>query len=119
MTRRPSAFVLSLFLSLFAAACNRSENLGSLSVDSGLSGDGGLPGDGTGQAGNDGGLNDAGGCAGKACLQPLGTSCVTDGMCQSGFCVDKVCCNTACTGTCMTCDAAGSAGTCSQAAACP
>src|SRR5262249_45350547 len=42
--------------------------------------------------------------AGEAC------GCATD--CQSGFCVDGVCCNTACTETCMACNTQESMGTC-------
>ena len=41
-------------------------------------------------------------------LQPLGTACVNPSDCQSGFCVDGVCCNTACS--------AGACDACSQAA---
>ncbi|HXU01088.1 MAG TPA: hypothetical protein VN903_08855 [Polyangia bacterium] len=37
-------------------------------------------------------------------------SCASD--CQSQFCVGGVCCNTACTGTCMACDVQGSPGIC-------
>ena len=36
--------------------------------------------------------------------------------CASGFCVNNVCCNSACTGTCMSCSLAGSVGTCSPIA---
>ena len=42
--------------------------------------------------------------AGEAC------GCASD--CTSNFCVDGVCCSTACTEACKTCAAAGSAGTC-------
>ena len=41
-----------------------------------------------------------------------GDTCSCDGDCHSGFCVDGVCCNTACTGTCMACNVQGSPGTC-------
>jgi len=41
-----------------------------------------------------------------------GDTCTCDNDCQSGFCVDGVCCNTACTGTCMACNVQGSPGTC-------
>jgi hypothetical protein len=44
-----------------------------------------------------------------------GAPCTANAMCASGFCVDGVCCTTACTGTCMTCAAAGSVGTCMPA----
>ena len=39
---------------------------------------------------------------------PLGTTCGTDGVvCASGFCVDKVCCESACSGVCKTCIKSG------------
>lgn len=45
---------------------------------------------------------------------PLGSDCseAPDG-CASGFCVDDVCCDTACEGECSTCVASGNEGTCS------
>jgi hypothetical protein len=49
-------------------------------------------------------------CASAA---PLGGACTTASGCASGFCVGGVCCNSACTGTCLSCNAPGSAGTCS------
>jgi len=57
-----------------------------------------------------------------------GDACACAGDCQSGFCVDGVCCNTACTESCKSCDVQGSPGTCSfvpaggaprEASACP
>jgi hypothetical protein len=47
--------------------------------------------------------------------QPLGTSCVVATDCESGFCADGVCCNTACTDTCLSCALQGSVGTCMPA----
>ena len=41
-----------------------------------------------------------------------GLACSCDSQCKSGFCVDGVCCDKACTGTCMTCALASSLGTC-------
>jgi hypothetical protein len=38
--------------------------------------------------------------------------CTEAAQCASGFCVDGVCCNEACTGTCFSCNQAQSAGTC-------
>jgi hypothetical protein len=47
---------------------------------------------------------------------PQGSACLAgDHQCQSGHCVDGVCCNSVCTGTCMACSAAktgGANGTC-------
>lgn len=47
----------------------------------------------------------------------LGDSCTTAGYCHSGKCVDGVCCNTACGGSCDRCDLPGSKGTCTIVAA--
>jgi hypothetical protein len=43
-----------------------------------------------------------------------GSACLCDGDCLSGFCVENVCCNTACTGGCYTCSSSSSIlpGTC-------
>ncbi|MBW2527656.1 MAG: hypothetical protein JRI23_25970, partial [Deltaproteobacteria bacterium] len=52
-------------------------------------------------------------CGSGQCL-PLaanGTSCALGSECQSGFCADGVCCNTACGGPCDECDT-GTVGTC-------
>jgi hypothetical protein len=48
-----------------------------------------------------------------------GGACAKATDCASGFCVDGVCCNTACTGQCEACDVAGSAGTCSPVSGAP
>jgi hypothetical protein len=53
----------------------------------------------------------AGHCAAD---QALGQACAAGSQCTSGLCVDDVCCNSTCTGTCQSCDLAGSAGTCTQ-----
>lgn len=48
-----------------------------------------------------------------------GAACVSAEQCQSGFCTDGVCCNSACSGVCETCAAAKGAsadGVCSPAA---
>lgn len=42
-----------------------------------------------------------------------GQNCESEGDCQSGFCVDGVCCNEACDGDCMTCTDQG-LGSCQQ-----
>ncbi len=46
-----------------------------------------------------------------------GAACTRAGECQSGFCVDGVCCSSACTGACNACNLAGSTGTCGVASA--
>jgi serine/threonine-protein kinase len=48
---------------------------------------------------------------------PVGAACATASQCTSGFCVDRVCCDIACTGKCMACTArkkfsGGGDGTC-------
>jgi hypothetical protein len=45
--------------------------------------------------------------------RPAGSSCSRNPDCQSGlFCVDGVCCTSACNGTCESCNLPASAGTC-------
>ena len=51
----------------------------------------------------------AGHCAAD---QAAGQTCASGSQCTSGVCVDDVCCNTTCTGTCQACDLAASPGVC-------
>ncbi|MDI1483685.1 MopE-related protein [Polyangium sp. y55x31] len=51
------------------------------------------------------------------CEEPNGSACAANGECQSGICVDGVCCNSACNGDCQTCNKAGSVGTCAAVVA--
>ena len=51
----------------------------------------------------------AGSCGTKA----NGSSCTAGTQCTSGNCVDTVCCDTACTGTCQACDLPTTLGMCS------
>jgi hypothetical protein len=44
-----------------------------------------------------------------------GAPCAAGAACASGFCTDGVCCTSDCAGTCMTCAAVGSLGTCMPA----
>jgi RHS repeat-associated protein len=46
----------------------------------------------------------------------FGLGCTTGSQCPTGFCVNGVCCDTACTNQCMACNQAGSLGTCSAKA---
>jgi len=46
-----------------------------------------------------------------------GTACTTNSQCANDHCVDKVCCESACTGTCYTCASTASPGMCVPAAA--
>ncbi|MBX7098953.1 MAG: hypothetical protein K1X89_14685, partial [Myxococcaceae bacterium] len=53
---------------------------------------------------------------GSGMLKAPGASCGSAGECASQFCVDGVCCSSACTGACQACSAArtgGTSGTCS------
>jgi len=43
-----------------------------------------------------------------------GESCTDSGQCDSGFCVDDVCCENECIGICKRCDVAGALGECSD-----
>jgi hypothetical protein len=43
-------------------------------------------------------------CGISVCQRCLGAFCATDDECNSGFCVDGVCCNVACDVVCATCD---------------
>ncbi len=61
--------------------------------------------------GNETGVDCGGGGPCPGC--PNGTTCGTGTECATGNCVDGRCCNTSCTGLCMTCNASGKAGTCS------
>ncbi len=43
---------------------------------------------------------------------PLGAACAADAACGSGFCVDGICCDTACDAACGTCTVPGAEGHC-------
>lgn len=65
----------------------------------------------------DSGDSGAGGTVSGAAGAPdlgteLGASCADGKDCESGRCADGVCCNEACDGVCMRCDAHGARGTC-------
>jgi len=54
-------------------------------------------------------------CDGQgACKKDNGQGCAAGTECVSGLCVDGFCCDTGCTGTCQSCDVAGSEGTCTN-----
>ena len=53
-------------------------------------------------------------CGGTHCKKCNGDACALAADCGSANCVDGVCCNMACTATCMACNVAGSVGTCSN-----
>jgi hypothetical protein len=56
-------------------------------------------------------------CDNGRCRPPQinGGACTRALQCQSGFCVDGVCCGTACTGACEACNNVGALGTCGAA----
>jgi hypothetical protein len=61
-------------------------------------------------------------CQSNACVAKLaqGAACTAGGQCPAGFCAQGVCCDSACAGTCQSCnDPAnpGGRGTCGQASA--
>ncbi len=60
-------------------------------------------------------------CANGGCgFQVQGGVCGATSQCASGLtCVSGICCNTACTGACSSCNLAGKVGTCSPVAAGP
>lgn len=43
---------------------------------------------------------------------PAGSGCGCDAQCASGICVDGICCDRRCDGTCEACDVSGKLGTC-------
>ncbi|HRI68748.1 MAG TPA: VCBS repeat-containing protein, partial [Polyangium sp.] len=55
--------------------------------------------------------------AGACSRAPNGSTCTIAAECTSGFCVDGVCCNNSCQGSCMMCNTPAAMGTCT--AACP
>jgi hypothetical protein len=83
----------------------------------GMTGSGGMRGAGTGGMVGSGGATSAAGSGGAAGAppRPQGSACTADGSCQSGHCVEGVCCDKACTTGCSSCRAANTGvgeGTC-------
>lgn len=56
-------------------------------------------------------------CLGGICKKNQAESCSGGSECASNYCSDGVCCNTACTDTCKSCNITGSVGTCTNVAA--
>ena len=51
-----------------------------------------------------------------SCKLASGQKCANQAACATGYCVDTICCGSACAGTCQACDLPGTAGTCSMVA---
>ena len=53
-------------------------------------------------------------CRGNIChrVEPQGLACSEDDLCQTGHCVDGVCCDSDCLGQCQACNLTGALGTC-------
>ena len=89
-------FALAIVAALAAAGCHSSHGGGGLKVDGGhrrkSCGDGGV-------------------------RQTNGAACGCNADCASDFCVDGVCCNSACTETCKSCNTPSAPGVCSFIAA--
>jgi hypothetical protein len=71
---------------------------------------GGSSGGGGGSRMPDGGAT--AGSGGSTMLPPPNQNCTVAAQCASGFCVDGVCCDTACDGACQSCSLTGKVGTC-------
>jgi hypothetical protein len=126
MSRAYRALVLGVCFVGLLGACTTSGNglppKVEPSDDSTLTGGGGAggagtPGDGgtSGAAGADaaGGRTVVGNCVRPEKTKSLGAACGCHDECDSGSCVDGVCCSSACNGTCQACNVPGKAGTCS------
>ena len=119
MFRAYFASVLGVVLAGLLGACTTSaKGLAVPSDDSALGGGGSGAGD---SGGNSGGVSGEGGgtrpMPGK-CDRPekqkaSGVACGCDLECDSGKCVDGVCCSGACDGTCQACNVPGKMGACS------
>lgn len=55
----------------------------------------------------------------KLTLPPVGTACVNDGECVTGFCTDGVCCERRCGDACEACAETGAVGRCLQVTGAP
>ncbi|HJX53884.1 MAG TPA: kelch repeat-containing protein, partial [Polyangia bacterium] len=65
-----------------------------------------------------GSCSDGQSCDGSgSCKSKNGVACSSASVCASGFCVDGVCCESACDGKCVSCNQAARAGKCSGYAA--
>jgi hypothetical protein len=94
------------------SSCNQPETCASLGLTCGLAQDGcggTLDCDNGVLDGTETDVDCGGGC-GQQCA--TGADCGVGADCVSGFCADGVCCNSACTATCMACNLVAAVGTC-------
>jgi hypothetical protein len=69
----------------------------------------------SGQTDNSPACNGGNVCDGMgSCKKSNGQGCASGAQCLSNSCVDGVCCNNACSGTCTSCNQAGNIGTCTN-----
>ncbi len=96
------------------AGSSGSGGVAGMGGSAGKGGNAGMGGN-AGRGGNAGmgGMMMMGGQGGSTpALKLNGQSCDGDAVCSSGTCVDDVCCNSRCAGTCSSCKLAGSVGQC-------
>lgn len=82
-----------------------------------IGGSGGGAGGGAGTSGGGTGGSGAAGTGGGPMPQQLGTACTADGECASTHCVDNVCCESLCAGSCQQCNSTATPGFCTAVAA--
>jgi hypothetical protein len=104
-----STVVISCLLGSLALACATEEFEPNDTRSSGAGGSAGEDGVGGAASGSGGATSKPG--------NPAGSACSDASSCASGFCVDGVCCASACDGTCESCAVAGSEGSCKPHAA--
>jgi hypothetical protein len=117
MRSSPVAVGCTLAFVLFAAGCgptsSAERSMVDVERDAGASVGGRSGSGGRGQVGGGG----PGGNTGTGMMNPAlladGAACMSPGECRSKSCVDGVCCDSACTGTCQSCNLPGVAGRCS------
>ena len=100
--------IVALLGAMATAACGSSSD-----TDTSTGSGDGPTSSGVGAMGGSGGAAGHGGGSGGASAP----NCDTADQCQSGYCVDGVCCDAACDGVCVGCHEAGAVGVCSASEA--
>jgi hypothetical protein len=114
MISRPRVRAVLFILTLACTTEDAGINLGGSTGGQGGGGRTGTSSEGA-QSGQQDAATDApatGGRCSPGLKRGLGVACACDDECGSGFCADGVCCNTACTGSCVACNQPGSPGEC-------